>query len=116
MGKRLKIRIRISQKLRLAVYKRDRYICGYCGKKVLKSKYRTIDHIISVKRWGGKTTLNNLVTSCRRCNSHKKQRLPGEHGVPKLKWHAGKRVAKVTVKSPISRSVSRESKISYRRR
>lgn len=112
MGKQTKIRINVPKKLKLAVYKRDRYICGYCG-NVFKPKNLEPDHVIPVKPHGGKTTLKNLVTACEPCNRHKKHRLPRERNTPKLKWHAGKRVAKVTLKSPILRSVLREPKISH---
>lgn len=114
MGKRIKIRIGISKKLRFTVYKRDRYICGYCGNRKKPSSL-VVDHIIPIKPWGGKTILKNLVTACSPCNGHKKHNLPGEHSSPKLKWHAGKRVAKITLLSQILRSVLREPKIAYRR-
>lgn len=114
MGKRIKIRLRISKELRLAVFRRDRFICGYC-KDVFKSKNLEPDHIIPVKPHGGKTTIKNLVTACKKCNRHKKHRLPRERNAPKLERHAGKVVAKTTLRSPILRSVLREPKISHHR-
>ncbi len=48
------------------VFKRDRFQCQYCG----TSKELTLDHLIP-KAKGGKTTWNNLITACKRCNSRK---------------------------------------------
>lgn len=48
------------------VFKRDGFECQYCGTK----KELTIDHIIP-KAKGGKTSWNNLVTACKKCNSKK---------------------------------------------
>lgn len=48
------------------VFKRDGFKCQYCG----TSKELTLDHLIP-KAKGGKTTWNNLVTACKRCNSKK---------------------------------------------
>lgn len=50
------------------ILKRDQYKCQYCGREV-RNETANIDH---VKPWPkGKTTLRNLVTSCRRCNKNK---------------------------------------------
>lgn len=48
------------------VFKRDAFQCQYCGSQ----KDLTLDHIIP-KAKGGKTSWNNLVTACRRCNALK---------------------------------------------
>ena len=47
-------------------------ICTYCSKK-LNSRTLKIDHKIPVAR-GGKTTLDNLASSCERCNTEKGQK------------------------------------------
>jgi len=52
----------------------DRYICQYCGTK-LKNSETTVDHIIPKSR-GGKSTFENCVTACRKCNIKKNNRLP----------------------------------------
>ena len=55
---------------------RDRYTCQYCG-HVLSASELTLDHVTPRSR-GGKSSWENLVTSCRRCNNHKGDRLPDE--------------------------------------
>lgn len=61
--------IQESIKLRLRVFKRDKYKCVYCGSK----KKITLDHVIPHSN-GGKTELNNLVTCCNECNNKKGNR------------------------------------------
>ena len=55
---------------------RDRYTCQYCG-DVFSAGELTLDHVMPRSR-GGKSSWENLVTSCRRCNNHKGDRLPDE--------------------------------------
>lgn len=55
---------------------RDRYTCQYCG-TVCSASELTLDHVTPRSR-GGKSSWENLVTSCRRCNNHKGDRLPDE--------------------------------------
>ncbi len=50
--------------------------CWYCGEKV-GFKNLTMDHIIPLSR-GGRSTKDNLVPCCRRCNTRKKNALPVE--------------------------------------
>jgi len=57
----------------LAAYK---HRCAYCGKKERKRHSLTQDHVVPVKKGGG-TTANNIVPSCRSCNSKKSTQLPG---------------------------------------
>lgn len=61
---------------------RDQNVCQYCGDVVLN--HMTIDHVIPVSR-GGKSTFENCVASCKRCNSVKDNRLPSECNMPLLK-------------------------------
>ena len=49
------------------IFKRDNYICQYCGKK---SKSLTIDHVIP-KNKGGVDSWENLVSACVKCNLSK---------------------------------------------
>lgn len=55
-----------DQSLRLKVMARDDCCCRYCGIFVTDSE-ANIDHVIPW-RDGGQTVIENLVTSCRRCN------------------------------------------------
>ncbi len=52
---------------RRTVFARDAFTCQYCG---LVSKDLTIDHVIP-RRHGGKTSWDNVVASCRKCNMKK---------------------------------------------
>lgn len=56
------------------IYVRDKNRCVYCD---IKSKNLTIDHVIPKSR-GGKTTWNNCVASCKKCNATKANRTPRE--------------------------------------
>ena len=59
----------ISKKMRFDVFKRDSFICIYCGghppKVILE-----VDHVIPVCQ-GGKNRTDNLVTACFDCNRGK---------------------------------------------
>jgi 5-methylcytosine-specific restriction endonuclease McrA len=55
---------------------RDRHTCQYCA-QVFSPIELTLDHVIPRSR-GGKSSWENLVTSCRRCNNCKGDRLPEE--------------------------------------
>ncbi len=50
--------------------------CYYCGKQVIPTEL-TMDHIVSIIR-GGKSTKNNVVPACKKCNNKKKHSLPIE--------------------------------------
>jgi 5-methylcytosine-specific restriction endonuclease McrA len=51
-------------------------ICHHCG-ETFPPKELTMDHLVPVIR-GGKSTKDNLVPSCKPCNSARKHRLPFE--------------------------------------
>lgn len=57
----------IPAKLRFDVLSRDGFRCHYCGKGKAEGALLQIDHLVPVAR-GGRTTLDNLVTACQRCN------------------------------------------------
>ena len=63
---------RIPKSLRFEVLARDGYTCRYCGKRPPEAILE-VDHMVSW-RDGGKTTFENLVTSCRDCNRGKSSR------------------------------------------
>ncbi len=57
-----------------ALFKRDNYICLYCGEYFRRSLLSR-DHIIPVSM-GGQDTWNNVATACKRCNNYKAGRTP----------------------------------------
>ncbi|MBI4124367.1 MAG: HNH endonuclease [Deltaproteobacteria bacterium] len=64
---------------RLNILIRDNYTCQYCGGQ-LKKNQLNLDHVIPRSR-GGKTTWENVVTSCHDCNRLKGGKLPKEAGL-----------------------------------
>jgi HNH endonuclease len=63
----------VAARLRPVVLARDEYKCQYCG----ATDDLTLDHIIPRSR-GGDSSLANLRTACRTCNSSKGARTPEE--------------------------------------
>jgi 5-methylcytosine-specific restriction endonuclease McrA len=61
------------------VFLRDDYVCQYCGVRK-PPKELNLDHVVPRAR-GGKSTWDNLVTSCRPCNVRKGDALPHECGM-----------------------------------
>lgn len=60
---------------RRAVFARDGHRCQYCG-----ASAENIDHVVPRSK-GGSHTWDNVVAACRRCNSHKRDRLLEESGM-----------------------------------
>ncbi|HEY8426802.1 MAG TPA: HNH endonuclease [Sandaracinaceae bacterium] len=61
------------------VYMRDDYTCQYCGARP-GVKELNLDHVVPRSR-GGRSTWENLVTSCRSCNLRKGWATPEECGM-----------------------------------
>jgi len=59
---------------RRAVFARDGHRCQYCNRAA-----ENIDHVVPRSR-GGPHSWENVVASCRSCNSRKEDRLPAEAG------------------------------------
>lgn len=57
----------IDESIKWRVYERDNYTCRYCGATGVPM---TVDHYLAQK-FGGQTTYDNLLTSCRPCNKKK---------------------------------------------
>lgn len=57
---------------RLAIYLRDGFTCGYCGKNLRKAHPRevTLDHLKPQCK-GGTHHESNLITACLSCNSRR---------------------------------------------
>ena len=60
------VRKSISKKTRFEVFKRDGFICAYCGAHP-PSVVLHVDHIHPVAL-GGNNNMDNLITSCEPCN------------------------------------------------
>lgn len=58
------------------IWERDKHTCQYCG-KALELSDMSWDHVIPQDQ-GGKNTWYNLVCSCSKCNTKKKNRTPEE--------------------------------------
>lgn len=58
------------------VFKRDKYVCQYCGVQIPRVEV-TLDHIIPRAK-GGETSWTNCVTCCTECNALKADRTPAE--------------------------------------
>jgi 5-methylcytosine-specific restriction endonuclease McrA len=61
------------------VYMRDGFMCQYCGKRP-GVKELNLDHVLPRSR-GGRSSWENLVTSCRPCNLRKGWATPDEAGM-----------------------------------
>ncbi|MGJ9460082.1 HNH endonuclease [Oceanobacillus sp. CF4.6] len=66
----------IPNVLRWKIWRRDNFTCQYCGVQ----EDLSIDHIFPESRGGGLVE-NNLVSSCKKCNSIKGNRTPEEAGM-----------------------------------
>ena len=64
---------------RFNVFLRDGFSCQYCSRGFVAEDL-TFDHVIPRSR-GGRTTWENVVTACTRCNLAKGNRLPRESGL-----------------------------------
>ncbi len=60
-----------------ALFRRDQYMCAYCGKVTPKGLTR--DHIVPLSR-GGRNSWHNCCTCCRNCNITKGSRTLDELG------------------------------------
>ena len=58
------------------VFLRDQYTCQYCIKSFVETELN-LDHVIP-RHKGGKTSWDNIVTSCVKCNTRKGNKLPHE--------------------------------------
>jgi 5-methylcytosine-specific restriction endonuclease McrA len=73
------VRVPRNEKRRIsrrAVFARDDWRCQYCG----AASHLTVDHVVPRSR-GGRSTWDNVVTSCAPCNVRKADRLPDEVGM-----------------------------------
>lgn len=59
---------------RESLFERDNHRCQYCG-NAFEEMHLNMDHVIPRDR-GGRTSWENIVTSCIKCNTRKANRLP----------------------------------------
>lgn len=64
------------------IYLRDKNMCQYCGITFSRSELN-LDHVVPISQ-GGKTTWENVVCSCLRCNHKKGGRTPAQAGIKLL--------------------------------
>ncbi len=90
-------RPKVGAIIRLLVYLRDELRCVYCREDFSgKSDSLTLDHVVPSSKGGG-SHLDNLVTSCKRCNEKKGDSLFSEKAISliaSLTWQANKRFLK----------------------
>jgi len=65
------------------LYMRDHHTCQYCGTKKTSSELN-LDHVIPQSH-GGRTSWENVVCSCIKCNTKKGARTPKQAGMTLLK-------------------------------
>lgn len=65
----------ISKKMRFEIFKRDGFVCQYCGSHPPQVVLH-VDHIIAVAKGGG-NEMDNLITACSGCNLGKSARSLG---------------------------------------
>lgn len=65
---------------RTHIFMRDQYTCQYCHREFPKAQLN-LDHVLPRSR-GGKTSWENVVTSCHACNRTKGNRTPHEARMP----------------------------------
>ncbi len=64
------------------LFRRDRHTCQYCGTRPGAPEL-SIDHVVP-RSQGGRTSWENCVLSCRRCNHKKRNRTPAQAGMKLL--------------------------------
>ncbi len=62
-----------------ALFKRDAYLCLYCGGR-FPARALSRDHVLPTSQ-GGTDEWRNLATACRRCNNHKAGHTPEQAGM-----------------------------------
>ena len=65
------------------LFERDNYRCQYCGNN-FEADDLNMDHVIPRDK-GGRTSWENIVTSCIKCNSRKANRLPHQASIHLIK-------------------------------
>lgn len=89
---------------RANVLARDGFACQYCGRKAAPREL-TFDHVVP-RSQGGRTSWENIVTACARCNTRKGGRTPEQAGMMLRKAPARpKELPMLVVRFDVGRSV-----------
>ena len=89
---------------RANVLARDDFACQYCGRKAAPREL-TFDHVVP-RSQGGRTSWENIVTACARCNTRKGGRTPEQAGMALRKAPARpKELPMLVVRFDVGRSV-----------
>lgn len=75
------------------VLERDGMACRYCGKAIGRGDLN-FDHMLPVSR-GGRNIDANIVVSCRRCNTAKRDRTPEEFSATKATMVPVRQIASI---------------------
>lgn len=75
-GKTARFCAKLSRRM---LFLRDQGQCQYCSKEMLINNF-TVDHVVPRSKMG-KTSWDNVVVSCNKCNSKKGDRTPEEAGL-----------------------------------
>lgn len=63
-------RLAVPRRVRFEVFKRDSFTCQYCGEHA-PNVVLEVDHIEPISKGGDQTSIINLITACKGCNSGK---------------------------------------------
>jgi 5-methylcytosine-specific restriction endonuclease McrA len=74
-----KLPIRTHRLSKKNIFLRDQYLCQYCGEQGT-DRSLTVDHVMPKSR-GGTSKWDNLVSSCKGCNTKKGNKTPEEAGM-----------------------------------
>jgi 5-methylcytosine-specific restriction endonuclease McrA len=80
---------------RINVMTRDKFTCQYCGEKK-KMRELNYDHVVP-RHLGGRTSWDNIVTSCYPCNARKRNRTPEMAGMRLLSTPSKPKFLPITV-------------------
>jgi len=65
------------------IFLRDKFVCQYCAEHFVEGDLN-LDHVVPRDK-GGRTSWENVVTSCIRCNTRKANKLPHEANMHPLR-------------------------------
>ena len=100
-----------AQFTKTSIYFRDHGKCTYCGQHVILSN-ASFDHVVPRSK-GGKSTWENLVLACKRCNLFKGDSAPTGEWVPKHNGWKPSQKSMIDMRRKFAITVDHESWIPY---